>query len=68
MYYSGGKTLDIGGGMSCSLSDKKGSNGRYSLVVNQPPNQPTYQVEFKENDDATVFDTAGNRIFSMKRL
>lgn len=68
MLYSGGKPLDIGGGMSCSLSDKKGSNGRYSLVVSQPPNEASYQVEFSGNDSATVYDRAGARLYSMKRL
>ncbi|MEV7132617.1 hypothetical protein AB0N24_06965 [Arthrobacter sp. NPDC093128] len=68
MFYSGNKPLDIGGGMSCSLSDKKGSNGRYSLVVSQPPNRASYQVEFDGDDAATVFDVSGTRIFSMKRL
>ncbi|MFC9352887.1 hypothetical protein [Arthrobacter sp. NPDC057013] len=68
MFYSGGKPLDIGGGMSCSLSDKKGSNGHYSLVVTQPPNEASYQVEFNGNDSATVYDGSGARLYSMKRL
>jgi hypothetical protein len=68
MFYSGGKPLDIGGGMSCSLSEKKGADGRYSLVVSQPPNQASYQVEFSGNDAATVYNGAGARLYSMKRL
>lgn len=68
MFYSGGKPLDIGGGMSCSLSEKKSSNGRYSLVVSQPPNQASYQVEFSGDDAATVYDGSGARLYSMKRL
>lgn len=68
MFYSGGKPLDIGGGMSCSLSEKKDSNGRYSLVVSQPPNQDSYQVEFNGNDAATVYDSSGTRLYSMNRL
>lgn len=68
MFYNGGKPLDIGGGMTCSLSDKKGTNGRYTLVVSQPPNQSTYQVEFNGNDAATVYDGSGARLYSMKRL
>ena len=68
MFYTGGKPLDIGGGMSCSLSDKKGANGRYSLVVSQPPNEASYQVEFSGKDSATVYDVSGARLFSMKRL
>lgn len=68
MYYAAGKPLDIGGGMSCSLSEKKGSNGRHSLVVSQPPNETTFQVEFDGKDTAVVYDGSGTRIFSMKRL
>lgn len=68
MYYTGpGEPLDIGGGMSCSLSSKKGSDGRYSLVVSQPPNQETLMVSFNGNDDATVYDSSGTRLFSMTR-
>lgn len=68
MFYSGGKPLDIGGGMSCSLSDKKGSNDRYSLVVSQPPNEASYEVEFNGNDSATVYDMSGARLYSIERL
>ncbi|MDO5863456.1 MULTISPECIES: hypothetical protein [Paenarthrobacter] len=66
MYYSGGKPLDIGGGMTCSLSDKKDSKGRYSLVVSQPPNQATFQVEFSGNDSATLY-SGSNKLFTMAR-
>lgn len=68
MFYSNGKPLDIGGGMSCSLSEKKNSNGRYSLIVSQPPNEASYEIEFDGNDAATVYDGSGTRIYSMKRL
>ncbi|MBT8162561.1 MULTISPECIES: hypothetical protein [Arthrobacter] len=67
MYYNGSTPLDIGGGMSCSLSDKKGSDGRYSLVVSQPPNQASYEVEFNGNDTATVYSSSGSRLYSMAR-
>lgn len=67
MYYNGSQPLDIGGGMSCSLSSKKGSDGRYSLVVSQPPNEETLEVAFNGNDQATIYDTAGKRLFSMTR-
>ena len=67
MYYSHGRPLDIGGGMSCSLSSNEGSNGRYTLVVSQPPNQATFAVAFDGNDSATVYDAAGTRLFSMDR-
>ncbi|WP_458115970.1 hypothetical protein [Arthrobacter sp. D2-10] len=68
MFYSGGEPLDIGGGMSCSLSDEEGPNGRYSLVVSQPPNQASYQVEFNGNDQVTVYDQSGSLLYSMERL
>jgi hypothetical protein len=67
MYYSRGEPLDIGGGMRCSMSSKKGSNGRYSLVVTQPPNEATFYVAFDGNEEATVYDSAGIRLFTMTR-
>lgn len=66
MYYDSGKPLDIGGGMSCSLSHQKDADGRYSLVVSQPPNQATYTVAFDGNDKATVFD-GSKAIYTMSR-
>lgn len=68
MFYSGTKPLDIGGGMSCSLSDKKNSKDRYSLVVSQPPNRAAYEVQFNGDDGASIFDSSGNLLYSMKRL
>ncbi|VXC14978.1 conserved exported hypothetical protein [Arthrobacter sp. 9AX] len=68
MLYSGGKPLDIGGGMSCSLSEKEGPNGRYSLIVTQPPNEASYQVQFEGNDAATIYDSKGTKLYSMTRL
>ena len=68
MFYSGGKPLDIGGGMTCSLSDKEGADGKYSLVVSQPPNQASFLVEFDGDDSATVYDGTGKRVFAMTRL
>ena len=49
IYYNGATPLDIGGGMTCSLSDAE-SNGFYTLVVSQPPNQASYQVKFDGDD------------------
>jgi uncharacterized protein (DUF2147 family) len=68
MFYNGSAPLDIGGGMTCSLSTAKGSDGRYSLVVSQPPNKATYAVEFESKDVATVFSSSGARLYSMSRL
>ena len=67
MYYTGsGRSLDIGGGMSCSMSSKKDDNGRYALVVSQPPNQETLRLAFDGNDRATVY-LSGERLFTMTR-
>ena len=49
MYYNGTTPLDIGGGMTCTLSDAE-SDGYYTLVVSQPPNQASYQVMFDGDD------------------
>lgn len=67
MYYNGGKPLDIGGGMSCSVASEKGSDGRYSLVVSQPPNQASYSLDFTSKDAVTVYDSSGTAIYSMTR-
>jgi hypothetical protein len=45
MYYNGTTPLDIGGPETCALSSSQ-SNGFYTLVVNQPPNSASYQVNF----------------------
>lgn len=44
MYYNGGRVLDIGGAETCTLSSSQ-TNGYYSLVVRQAPNQMTYQAK-----------------------
>lgn len=68
MYYTGpGSPLDIGGGMSCSMSSEEDSRGRYSLVVTQPPNQQTLRLAFDGNDEVTVYDGSGDRLFTMTR-
>lgn len=48
MYYNGKAPLDIGGPETCTLSSAA-TNGYYSLVVRQPPNQATYQVKIDGN-------------------
>ncbi len=56
MYYNGGQVLDIGGGMTCTLGDKSDSDGRYTLVVRQPPNERNYSVEFPDDDTMVLTD------------
>ena len=66
MYYNGTTPLDIGGGMTCSLGSKKDTNGRYALVVSQPPNQASYSVEFTGSDTAVVY-SGSTKIYTMTR-
>ncbi|WP_437770475.1 hypothetical protein [Arthrobacter sp. KNU40] len=66
MFYNGTKPLDIGGGMSCSFSTKKDANGRYSLVVSQPPNEASYTVDFTASDTAAVY-SGTTKIYTMTR-
>jgi uncharacterized protein (DUF2147 family) len=56
MYYNGSEPLDIGGGMTCTLGDKADADGRYTLVVRQPPNERTYTVEFPDDDTMVLTD------------
>ena len=53
MYYDSGRPLDIGGVATCTLGDKA-TDGAYSLVVRQPPNEATYLIRF---DDDTACST-----------
>ncbi|MGO4858929.1 hypothetical protein [Arthrobacter sp. 2MCAF14] len=66
MFYNGTKPLDIGGGMTCSFSTKKDANGRYSLVVSQPPNQASYTVDFTGSDTVAVY-SGTSKIYTMTR-
>lgn len=67
MIYSHGEPLDIGGPMTCSMGSKKDGQGRYTLVATQSMNQDTLKISFKGKDEATVYDSSGDRLFSMKR-
>lgn len=66
IYYSDGKPLDIGGGMTCSLGSNK-TNGRYPLQVDQPPNSETLYISFSGDRHATVYDSAGTQLLTMTR-
>ncbi|MEU8897061.1 hypothetical protein [Nocardia sp. NPDC048505] len=67
-YYSQGRILDIGGPMTCVISQKPNAQGRYSLVVTQSPNRGTYSIEFRGTDHAIVYDTSGTRLYELERF
>ena len=67
-FYSDGKPLDIGGPMTCHLSSKPDSSGRYQLIVRQSPNKMTYLVEFTGDDTASVYTRTGELIYTMTRF
>lgn len=64
MYYNGGQLLDIGGGMTCTLSSSE-SGGYYTMVVQQPPNQISYQVAF-DGDTMTLL-SGGTEVVTLTR-
>lgn len=64
MYYHRGEPLDIGGAATCTLSEGE-TDGSYTLVVQQPPNQSSYQATF-DGDDTMLVDT-GPRTITMTR-
>lgn len=67
-FYAGGKPLDIGGPMSCQLSSKPVSSGRYQLMVRQDGNRATDLVEFKGSDEATVYTKTGQLLYTITRF
>jgi hypothetical protein len=67
-FYSDGKPLDIGGPMTCHLSSKPDSSGRYQLIVRQSPNKRTYLVEFTGDDKASVYTKNGELIYTITRF
>ncbi|MEZ0340101.1 hypothetical protein ACAG25_08985 [Mycobacterium sp. pV006] len=69
-YYvsSTGEPLDIGGAMTCQLSSKPDSSGRYRLSVTQGPNSATYLVEFNGADAATVYSKSGKQLYQLSRF
>lgn len=64
MYYNGKAPLDIGGPETCALSSAA-TNGFYSLVVRQSPNQATYQVKF--DGDKMTMSLGGNDSVTLTR-
>ncbi|MFT4259314.1 hypothetical protein [Microbacterium sp.] len=58
MYYNGDEPLDIGGGMTCQLGEKR-DDGSYLLIVRQPPNERTYVVTFPDEDTAVLSGDTG---------
>ncbi|QLY28180.1 hypothetical protein H0264_22600 [Nocardia huaxiensis] len=67
-YYAQGTILDIGGPMTCVISEKPNAQGRYTLVVTQSPNRSTYTIEFPDTDHAVVYDSKGTRLYELERL
>lgn len=68
VFYNQGKPLDIGGPMTCALSQKPDSNGFYTLRVTQSMNRATYKLRFDSTDHATVFDSAGQKLYELDRF
>lgn len=66
MYYDSGEPLDIGGVATCTLGDKA-TDGAYSLVVRQPPNEATYLIKF-DDDSAVLMTTSGSPIVTLTRM
>jgi len=64
MYYNAGKVLDIGGPETCSLS-QDATDGYYSLVVRQPPNQETLQVKFDRT--TMTLSSAGSELVTLTK-
>lgn len=67
MYYSDGRPLDIGGGMTCRLSEEAHSDGTYTMLVRQPPNERTYRVSFPDEDTMVLLDSSGSEIVTLTR-
>jgi hypothetical protein len=65
MYYNQGEPLDIGGSMSCTFSDGA-ADGSYQLVVRQPPNQTSYDVEMPDADTMEL-SSGGSVIVTLTR-
>lgn len=66
MHYNGTTPLDIGGPMTCTLSQSH-SNGYYVLVVHQPPNQASYAVRFSGDNTMTMYGSANLKIVTLTR-
>lgn len=65
MYYNQGEPLDIGGSMTCTFSDGQ-SDGAYTVVVRQPPNETSYDVEVVDEDTMTL-DLGGGSTVTLTR-
>jgi hypothetical protein len=54
--------------MTCQLSSKADSSGRYQLMVRQSPNRATYLIEFNGSDQASVYTKSGQLLYTMTRF
>ncbi|WP_328618110.1 hypothetical protein OHS18_20385 [Amycolatopsis sp. NBC_00355] len=66
-YYNGREQLDIGGPMTCAVSDSPGTNGRYTLTVTQQPNQATYEAALDSSDHISVYTGSGAPLYELSR-
>lgn len=67
MYYNNRQPLDIGGGMTCDLSEEADEIGNYLMLVRQPPNERTYRVSFPDEDTMVLLDSSGGEIVTLIR-
>jgi hypothetical protein len=56
-----------GGSQTYVLSGTKDNNGRYTLVVSQPPNERTLYVNDSSENKVDVFDNSGNLLWTMTK-
>lgn len=56
-----------GGSQTYVLSKTKDSNGRYTLLVSQPPNKRMLYVNDSSENKVDVFDNSGNLLWTMTK-
>ncbi|MFE6858269.1 hypothetical protein [Nocardia sp. NPDC057668] len=67
-YYNNGRPLDIGGPMTCTISSRPDTQGRYTMIVTQSDNRAEYRVEFSDTNHAAVLDSKGTKIYEIERF
>lgn len=66
MYYNDGQPLDIGGPMTCAIGEKE-TDGAFTLIVRQPPNEQSYLIRFDDADTAVLMNGSGEEIVTLTR-